>query len=66
MALPEPWAMPGYSNEVIMASGAFIQGSSIEISADAPIREPYAAFYQGGITYTQCKLAAAITLEEIM
>jgi cystathionine beta-lyase family protein involved in aluminum resistance len=65
-AIPEPWAMPGYTNDVIMASGAFIQGSSIEISADAPIREPYTAYYQGGITYTQCKLAAAITLERIL
>lgn len=64
-AITEPWAMPGYSNDVIMASGAFVQGSSIEISADAPIREPYAAFFQGGLTYTQCKLAAAITYEDI-
>ncbi|MBV1756600.1 MAG: methionine gamma-lyase family protein [Dethiosulfatibacter sp.] len=64
-AITEPWAMPGYTNEVIMASGAFVQGSSIEISADAPIREPYTAFFQGGLTYTQCKLAAAITYEDI-
>lgn len=65
-AIPEPWAMPGYSSEVIMASGAFVQGSSIELSADAPIREPYMAYFQGGITYAQCKLAAAITLKTIM
>jgi len=64
-AFTEPWAMPGYTNEIIMASGAFVQGSSIEISADAPMREPYTAFFQGGLTYTQCKLAAAITYEDI-
>ena len=65
-ALPEPWAMPGYTDEVIMACGAFISGSSIELSADAPIREPYMAYFQGGITYAQCKLAAAITLKKIL
>lgn len=64
-ALAIPWDMPGYSDEVIMASGAFVQGSSIEISADAPIREPYIAYFQGGLTYTQCKLAVAITINDI-
>ncbi|WP_034429323.1 aminotransferase class I/II-fold pyridoxal phosphate-dependent enzyme, partial [Caldisalinibacter kiritimatiensis] len=54
--LPEPWDMPGYENQVIMAAGAFIQGSSIELSADAPIREPYIAYYQGGLTYEHCKI----------
>ena len=54
---PMPWAMPGYSDEVIMAAGAFTQGSSIEISADGPIRAPYTAFLQGGLTYESGKLA---------
>jgi len=58
--------MPGYSDEVIMACGAFVQGSSIELSADAPLREPYMAYFQGGITYAQCKLAAAMTLKRIL
>ncbi|MBO5295070.1 MAG: methionine gamma-lyase family protein [Clostridia bacterium] len=48
---PEPWAMPGYSDQVIMAAGAFTQGSSIELSADGPLRPPYTAFFQGGLTY---------------
>ena len=54
---PEPWAMPGYSDEVIMAAGAFTQGASIEISCDAPIRPPYACYLQGGITYFSGKAA---------
>lgn len=54
--VPEPWDMPGYEDQVIMAAGAFVQGSSIELSADAPIREPYIAYYQGGLTYEHCKL----------
>lgn len=58
----EPWAMPGYQHPVIMAAGAFIQGSSIELSADAPIREPYTAYVQGGLTYFHVKLA----LKEIL
>ncbi|MBR5949573.1 MAG: methionine gamma-lyase family protein [Clostridia bacterium] len=57
-ALPEPYAMPGYSNEVIMAAGAFVQGSSIELSADAPICEPYTAYLQGGLTYSHGRIAA--------
>ncbi len=52
-----PWEMPGYTDEVIMAAGCFVQGSSIELSADAPIREPYIAYFQGGITYEHCKIA---------
>ncbi len=52
-----PWAMPGYNDEVIMAAGCFVQGSSIELSADAPIKEPYIAYFQGGITYEHCKIA---------
>ena len=54
---PEPWAMPGYTDRVIMAAGAFTQGSSIELSADGPIRPPYTAFFQGGLTYESGKLA---------
>ncbi len=54
--LPEPWAMPGYAHEVIMAAGAFTQGSSIELSADGPIKEPYAVYMQGGLTYSYGKL----------
>ena len=56
-AAPEPWAMPGYDNDVIMAAGAFTMGSSIEISADAPLREPYAVWLQGGLTYPTGRLA---------
>lgn len=63
---PEPWAMPGYDSEVIMAAGAFIQGSSIELSADAPIREPYTVYFQGGLTYEHSKLGAILALNEIM
>ena len=55
--LAMPWAMPGYEDEVIMAAGCFIQGSSIELSADAPIKPPYIAYLQGGLTYEHCKLA---------
>jgi cystathionine beta-lyase family protein involved in aluminum resistance len=55
---PLPWNMPGYSHQVIMAAGAFVQGSSIELSADAPMREPYAVYFQGGITYDHSKLGA--------
>ncbi len=52
---PEPWAMPGYDSDVIMAAGAFIQGSSIELSADGPLHEPYAAYFQGGLTWGHAK-----------
>lgn len=55
-AIPEPWDMPGYTDQVIMAAGAFTQGSSIELSCDAPIRKPYMAFLQGGLTYEYGKL----------
>jgi len=53
---PEPWDMPGYDDPVIMAAGAFVQGSSIELSADGPIREPYIAYFQGGLTYSHARL----------
>ena len=61
----EPWAMPGYSDEVIMAAGAFIQGSSIELSAEAPIREPYIAYLQGGLTFDHAKIGVLIALNNI-
>ena len=56
-AVPEPWAMPGYQDEVIMAAGTFVSGASIELSADAPIRAPFIAYLQGGLTYTHGKIA---------
>ena len=56
-AVPEAWAMPGYEDEVIMAAGTFVQGASIELSADGPIREPYAVYLQGGLTFEHAKLA---------
>ncbi|MFV0502700.1 MAG: aminotransferase class I/II-fold pyridoxal phosphate-dependent enzyme [Lachnospirales bacterium] len=60
--LPEPWAMPGYDCDVIMAAGAFVQGSSIELSADAPIKEPYTAYFQGGLTYGHGRLGVVLAL----
>ena len=62
----EPWAMPGYKAEVIMAAGAFIQGSSIELSADAPIRAPYIAYLQGGLTFDHAKIGILIALNNIL
>ena len=62
----EPWAMPGYNDEVIMAAGAFIQGSSIELSADAPIKEPYIAYMQGGLTFDHSKIAILIALNNVI
>ncbi len=63
---PIPWDMPGYTNQVIMASGAFVSGSSIELSADAPIRPPYIAYIQGGLFYDHVKLAVMLSLEYMM
>ena len=63
---PEPWAMPGYSDQVIMAAGAFTQGSSIELSADGPLREPYTAFFQGGLTYESGKIGILSAAAEVM
>lgn len=60
--VPEPWAMPGYIDEVIMAAGTFIQGASIELTADAPIRAPYTAYIQGGLTYSHGRIAAETVL----
>ena len=62
----EPWAMPGYKDEVIMAAGAFVQGSSIELSADAPIREPYIAYLQGGLTFDHGKIGVLIALNNVL
>jgi cystathionine beta-lyase family protein involved in aluminum resistance len=64
-SVPEPWDMPGYDSPVVMAAGAFVQGASIELSCDAPMREPYDAYLQGGLTYEAGKagvLAAASLL----
>lgn len=63
--VPEPWAMPGYHSEVIMAAGAFIQGSSIELSADAPIEPPYAVYFQGGLTWYHAKYGIMMSLQKI-
>ena len=63
---PIPWAMPGYENEVIMAAGAFVQGSSIELSADGPIKEPYAVFFQGGLTWYHAKIGILTSLQELV
>ncbi len=65
-AIPEPWDMPGYTDKVIMAAGAFTQGSSIELSCDAPIREPYVAFMQGGLTYQYGKLGVLHAIQNIL
>ncbi len=63
---PEPWDMPGYQDQVIMAAGAFTQGSSIELSADAPLREPYIAYMQGGLTYESAKLGIMVAVNKIL
>ncbi len=65
-AEPEPWEMPGYSDKVIMAAGAFCQGSSIELSADAPIREPYIAYIQGGLTYESAKIGIMVATQKVI
>ena len=62
---PEPWDMPGYDSKVIMAAGAFVQGSSIELSADGPLREPYTAFFQGGLTWYHGKLGILKSLQKL-
>ena len=63
---PEPWAMPGYDSDVIMAAGAFIQGSSIELSADGPIKPPYAVYFQGGLTWEHAKLGILKSLQRLV
>ena len=64
--MPMPWAMPGYADEVIMAAGAFTQGSSIEISCDGPVRAPYIAFMQGGLTYESGKIAVLAAVQKLL
>ncbi len=63
---PEPWPMPGYDSDVIMAAGAFVQGSSIELSADGPIRAPYAVYFQGGLTWYHAKLGILMSLQKML
>lgn len=63
---PEPWDMPGYDCQVIMAAGAFIQGASIELSADAPMREPYTVYLQGGLTFESGKLGVLLAVQELL
>lgn len=63
--VPEPWAMPGYDSDVIMAAGAFVQGSSIELSADAPIKPPYSVYFQGGLTWQHAKLGILMSLQKL-
>lgn len=65
-SIPEPWEMPGYQDKVIMAAGAFTSGSSIELSCDAPIRPPYVAFLQGGLTYEYGKLGVLKAAQNIL
>jgi len=62
---PEPWAMPGYDSDVIMAAGAFVQGSSIELSADGPVKEPYAVYFQGGLTWYHAKFGILMSLQKL-
>ncbi len=63
---PEPWDMPGYDSQVIMAAGAFIQGASIELSADAPMREPYTVYLQGGLTFESGKTGVMLAVEQLL
>ena len=63
---PEPWAMPGYDSDVIMAAGAFVQGATSELSADGPIREPYAVYFQGGLTWYHAKLGILMSLQKML
>ena len=63
---PIPWDMPGYESQVIMAAGAFVQGSSIELSADAPMREPYNVYFQGGLTYEHSKFGVIKSLDTLL
>ena len=65
-ATPMPWDMPGYNDKVIMAAGAFVQGSSIELSADGPIRPPYAVYFQGGLTWQHAKLGILMSLQKLV
>lgn len=64
--VPEPWDMPGYDSQVIMAAGAFTLGASIELSADAPLREPYAAWMQGALNYHSGKLGVLLAAQKML
>ena len=64
--VPEPWDMPGYTSQVIMAAGAFTMGASIELSADAPLREPFAAYMQGGINYASGKIGVLLAAQSML
>jgi len=64
--VPEPWDMPGYDNKVIMAAGAFTMGASIELSADAPLREPYTAWMQGGLNFHSAKMGILLAVQEML
>ena len=66
LVTPEPWAMPGYDSDVIMAAGAFVQGSSIELSADGPIKPPYAVYFQGGLTWYHAKFGIQMSLQKLL
>ena len=66
MALPEPWDMPGYDEQVVMAAGTFVAGASIELSCDGPLREPFIAYMQGGLTYAHGKIALAEALKRMI
>ena len=63
---PLPWDMPGYEDQVIMAAGAFVQGSSIELSADGPLKPPYAVYFQGGLTWYHAKLGVLLSLQKML
>ncbi len=62
---PEPWDMPGYDSKVIMAAGAFIQGSSIELSADGPLKAPYTVYFQGGLTWYHAKFGILMSVQKL-
>ena len=65
-AVPEPWAMPGYQDQVIMAAGTFVAGASVELSADAPIRPPYIAYMQGALTYAHGRLGTMGAIQTML
>ena len=62
---PGPWDMPGYDSQVIMAAGAFVQGSSIELSADGPLKPPYTVFFQGGLTWHHARFGILMSLQKL-
>ena len=65
-AAPEPYAMPGYADEVIMAAGGFVGGSTMELSCDGPIRAPYTIYFQGGLTYDHVKIGAMKAMQQLL